>query len=251
VSDASETPPNSPGGGVFATTRWSLIAQATAADSPEARSALEELCRAYWHPLYSFVRRGGRSPEDAQDLTQSFFARLLEHDYLARADHGRGRFRTFLLTSLRNFLADEHARATAAKRGGGRPILSLDVEEAEAGYLAAAMADDVTPEQLFERRWAFALIERSLVRLRGEYAARGRGEVFDRLQELLWGDATTTVSIADVSAELGQTENATRVAVHRLRERFGEVVRSEIAETVESPAEIQGELEHLFAALGR
>jgi RNA polymerase sigma-70 factor (ECF subfamily) len=231
----------------FATTHWSLIVAAREGDSPEARQALSQLCEAYWYPLYAYIRRRGRTADEAQDLTQAFFARLLERDFFGAADPAKGRFRAFLLTACKNFLANEHDRACAEKRGGGAPI-SLSVEGAEERYRREP-SHDLTPDQAFERRWALTLLDRVLARVREEFAARGKGELFDRLRLYLVGDRGAPPQ-QRAASELGLSVGALKVAVHRMRRRYGELLREEIAQTVGGPDEVEDEIRALFAALG-
>jgi RNA polymerase sigma-70 factor (ECF subfamily) len=231
----------------FATTRWSLIVAAREGASPEARQALSQLCEAYWYPLYAYIRRRGRTADEAQDLTQAFFARLLERDFFGAADPAKGRFRAFLLTSCKNFLANEHDRACAAKRGGRAPV-SLSVKGAEERYRREP-SHDLTPDQAFERRWALTLLDRVLARVREEFAARGKGELFDRLRLYLVGDRGAPPP-QQAAAELGLSVGAFKVAVHRMRQRYGELLREEIAQTVGGPDEVEDEVRALFAALG-
>jgi RNA polymerase sigma factor (sigma-70 family) len=228
----------------FATTRWSLVA---AAKDPAARQALAELCGLYWYPVYAFVRRQGNSADDAGDLTQEFFARLIERAGIAAADPAKGRFRSYLLGACRHFLANERDRAATKKRGGDRIVESLNLTDAERRY-AAEPADDHTPEQIFERRWALTLLDAVLTGLRAEYATAGQEMLFDRLKSSLTGDATP---YADLAAELGITEGAVKVAAHRLRRRYRDRLRAAIAETVASPDDVEEEIRDLFAALGR
>jgi RNA polymerase sigma factor (sigma-70 family) len=225
----------------FHTTRWSLIV-AAAKPTASSRAALSDLCRIYWYPVYAFVRRRGHDAATSEDLTQSFFARLLERDDLAGLSPERGRFRSFLLAACRNFLANAHDAAVAQKRGGGRV---LRLEDAEGRYLREPHHAD-TAERLFERRWATELIGRVLGRLRDEYHTTGRGQVFDALKGRLTGDGA---GYAEVAAALGTTEGAMKVAAHRLRARYGELLREEIAGTVASPEEVDGEIRSLLAAL--
>jgi RNA polymerase sigma-70 factor (ECF subfamily) len=233
---------------MFATTRWSLVAAAREGGSPPARAALAELCRAYWYPVYAFVRRQGNGHDTAQDLTQEFFARLLEKDALAAVDPARGRFRSFLLASCRNFLANCRDHDHALKRGGGRPTLPLDFGDADGRYgREPAHAD--TPERLFERRWALALLDRVLGRLSDEYAASGKAALFQRLRPYLTGDASGD-PYAAAATDLGTNEGAVKVAVHRLRQRYRDTLRDEIAQTLADPAEVDDEIRALFAALG-
>ena len=224
----------------------------TAADSaaPWASEALEQLCRAYWHPVYAFVRRQGYRPDDALDLTQGFFARFLEKKQVKLADPNRGRLRSFLLASLKNYLLNEWSRAQAEKRGGGRLFLSLDEQrEAETRFLAEPADPAAPPDQAFEKRWALTLLDQALSRLREESAATCGQEHFDALKAFVWGDQTA-VSQVEVAAKLGMTPNALGVAVHRLRRRFGELLREAIARTVASENEVDVELRHLIEVIG-
>jgi len=232
---------------VFATTHWSLVVAARGA-SPVAREALAELCRLYWYPLYAYVRRRGHSADEAQDLTQEFFARLLERDDLAGLDPARGRFRAFLLAACRHFLANQNDRAQALKRGGGLRPRSLDLADADRRY-AAEPSHEQTPERLFERRWALTLLDRVLQRLRQHYETAGQLVLFERLKGSLAGE--TDVPHAESAAALNMTEGAVKVAAHRLRQRYRDLLRDEIARTVAEPAEVDDEVRALFAALAR
>ena len=234
--------------GVFATTHWSAVLAAGHSSVPGAQEALEKLCRAYWYPLYVYVRRQGQSPHDAQDLTQEFFARLLEKKYLRLADPDRGKFRAFLLKSLKHFLVNEWEKARAQKRGGGQSFIHLDAEIAESRY-AAEPVQALSLDQVYEKRWALTLIEAVLTRLRESYAASDQLPVFETLKVFIWGDQTTLSSYAEVAPMLGLTEGAVKVAVHRLRGRYRELLRAEIAQTVATPGEVDEELQHLIAAL--
>ena len=234
--------------GRFATTRWTVVlAAAGQGPGTGAADALATLCQTYWYPVYAFVRRRGHGPEDAQDLTQAFFARLLEKHTVNAADPARGRFRSFLLASVQNFLANEHDKAAAQKRGGGQSPVSLDPAAAESRY-AVEPAHELTPERLFDRRWAMTLLDLCIGELRDEYAARGQGHVFARLQPFLGGDVPGG-SYAPAAAELGVSESAVKVAVHRLRQRYRELLRRQILQTVTSSEEVDDEVRHLFAAL--
>ena len=233
--------------GVFATTHWSVVLAAGQKDFPEAAAALEKLCRTYWYPLYVYVRRQGHSPEDAQDLTQDFFARLLEKKAFAKADPDRGKFRAFLLKSLKHFLVNEWEKARTQKRGGGQSILPLDADLAESRY-AAEPTQALTLDEVYEKRWAATLIEAVLAHLRESYAADGRLPVFETLKGFIWGDQTT-LFYADVAVPLGLTEGAVKVAVHRLRGRYRELLRAEVAKTVATPGEVEEELRYLIAVL--
>ena len=228
----------------FAVTRWSLVL-AAGGDGSRSTAALAQLCQSYWYPLYAFVRRQGHSPHDAQDLTQEFFARLLAREWLGQAQQERGRFRSFLLTAMKHFLANERDRQHAQKRGGGQALLSLDEEAAEARYRLEPGAAD-PPEALFDRRWAHTVLEHVLARLREEWTNAGNADLFDAMKGLLSGEPT---SHGDVAGRLGKSEGAIKVAAHRLRARYRALLRRAIAETVPSPAEVDDELRHLFAAL--
>ena len=236
------------GAGDFHTTHWSMVLLAGQAMAPHADEALESLCRTYWNPLYAYVRRQGHNPHDAQDLTQEFFARLLAKKYLSLANQERGRFRSFLLKSLKHFLVNEWQRGQSQKRGGGRQFLSLDDEAAERSYLLQPAADQMAPESLYDKLWAMTLLERAIERLGGEYAATGRRELFDQLKPLLLVEGGGE-SYRQAAAVLGLSEGAVKVAVHRVRQRFREAVRAEIAQTVATPAEVDGELRCLMAAM--
>jgi len=231
----------------FATTRWSLVLTAAHDNRPEARAALATLCETYWYPLYYYVRRRGYRAEEAQDLTQAFFATLLEREYLRVADPGRGRFRSFLLASLNHFLANEWDRARAQKRGGGRRAIPMDVADAESRY-SLAPADDLTPERLFERRWALTLLDLVVAQLQQECVREGKERLFDRLKGFL-GGAAAGAPYSQAAADLGMTEAAVKMAVHRLRRRYRRLLRAQIAQTVASPEEIDDEIRHLFNAL--
>jgi RNA polymerase sigma-70 factor (ECF subfamily) len=208
---------------------------------------LEKLCRTYWYPLYAFVRRQGHEVEEAQDLTQEFFARLLAKNYLALADPGRGRFRTFLLASLKNFLANEWRRLSRPKRGGGQQFIPLDAETAEGRY-SLEPADESSPDKLYEKRWAAILLEQAMDRLREEFSATGRAQLFEELKLWIWGEKNA-VSQTEVAKRLSMSEGAVNVAVHRLRRRYRELLREEIAHTVANPVEIEEELRYLKTVL--
>ena len=234
-----------PGG--FVTTHWSLVLAAGGESSPAADEALAALCAAYWYPLYAYVCRRGFSPADAQDLTQAFFVRLLEKKSLAVADPARGRFRSFLLASLKHFLANEWDRAMAKKRGGAMDRLSIDFEEAEKLHAVEA-ASPLSPEDLFEQKWALALIARAMSRLQGEFTRARRTALFELMKDHLLASRPGT-PLAAVAASAGMSEGAVKVAVHRMRNRFRALLRDEIAATVESPEEIDAEVRHLMTAL--
>ncbi len=224
-----------------------MVVAAARADTPEAQAALETLCRTYWYPLYAYARRRGRSVEDAQDLTQAFFARLLERHWVGDADRERGRFRTFLLTAMNRFMADEWDKVRAQKRGGGVANVPLQLGDAETRY-GCEPADNRTPEQYFERRWALTLLDAVLQRLRAEYAAEGKGRVFAALNATLTGDRESQ-PYAQLAEQAGLSEGAVKVAVHRLRKRYRHLLQAEIAQTLVEGADVQEELRHLFAAL--
>ena len=233
--------------GMFATTRWSLVAAAGDPGAPQAREALADLCRLYWFPVYAYIRRRGHDHHRAQDLTQAFFTRLLEKNDLAAADRTRGRFRSFLLTACQHFLANEHDRGRAKKRGGGRAHVSLDFTDADGRY-SREPADADAPEGLFDRQWALGLLDRTVNELRDEYAESGRAKLFDSLKDCLMGDAGG--SYAELAKDLAMTQGAVKVAVHRLRQRYRDRLRAAIAETVATAEEVDAEIRDLFAALG-
>jgi DNA-directed RNA polymerase specialized sigma24 family protein len=237
-----------PASATFATTHWSVVFSAAHNQWPGAAEALNRLCQTYWYPLYGFLRRHGHKEEDARDLVQGFFAQILGNEFLGDAARERGKFRSFLLASLNYYVADQRARASRLKRGGGEPAFSLDAVEAEERYRYEP-ADELSPDKLFDRRWALALIERTLAKLEAEFAAGGKQASFLELRRFLpGGDADSTH--AEVAARLGATEGAVKVAVHRLRQRFGQLFREEISQTVVSPVQVDEEIQHLLAALG-
>ena len=236
---------STPGG--FGTTRWSLVLAAGRSGGGRFREALAWLCDAYWQPVYAVIRRQGYGADDACDLTQEFFARMLEKNYVKGADPARGRFRSFLSSSVRHFLSNERDRATAAKRGGPLPPLSLDVETAE-GLYQIEPRDDLTPEKLFDRRWGLVVLERALARLRAEYVESKKAEAFDILKGLLTGEGAAA-TYADAGRHLNLTVGAVKVAVHRLRGRFRDALILEISETVSDPDEIDGEVQYLLKAV--
>ena len=244
---ASQTPGSSPG--VFATTHWSVVLSAGDGPSPQAQEAITQLCQTYWYPLYAFVRRQGCGPHDAQDLTQEFFARLLQSHFFAVADPKRGRFRSFLLASMKHFLLHEWEKARALRRGGGRQVIPLDVAGGESRY-GLEPADPVSADRVFERRWALTLLEQVVERLRADYAGAGKASLFDALKPALTG-ARGLAGYGEVAGRLGLSEGAVKVAVHRLRQRYGELLREQIAHTVGSPAEVEEELRHLLGVLSQ
>ena len=232
---------------LFATTHWTVVLTAGRSEEPEAAVALESLCRTYWYPLYAYVRHRGHSPEDAQDLTQEFFYRLIRKDYLSQADPNRGKFRSFLLGAMNHFLANEWDRARRLKRGGQVTFVSLDESAVEQRYLNER-AGGRTPAQLYERAWAMAVLDKVLSRLRTETAAAGQGERFEELKVILMGERPS-VTYTVLAAKLGTTEAALKMAVQRLRRRYAELVREEIAQTVANDLELDQELAQLRAAL--
>lgn len=231
----------------FAHTHWSVVLTAGRSDTTQAHVALEKLCRTYWPPIYAFIRRQGNNPHDAQDLTQEFFARLLEKKSLADVDRAKGRFRSFLLASLKHFLANERDKARAQKRGGGQTLIPIDVQSAETS-VGIEPADHVTADKIFERRWALTLLDHVLLRLRDEYASDGKEKLFEQLKVTLT-ETSRSVPYAEMAARLEMTEGAVKVSVHRLRQRYREVLRAEIAHTVAGSGEVEDEIRNLFAAL--
>lgn len=231
----------------FTATHWSLVLRAGDAERSRAGAALAELCAIYWYPLYTFIRRSGHSPHDAEDLTQGFLSDLIERSAFGGVDPVKGRFRSFLIASLKNFLSHERERARALKRGGGVPLVALDAMAAEERY-AAEPAHALSPDLLFDRRWALTVLERALERVRADYEARGAGRTFALLSPLLTGGGTAPY--AELGAELGMSEGAVKVAAHRLRQQYREALRNEVAETVAGPDQVNDELQHLITALG-
>lgn len=249
MSFVHEDPESMPAGaGQFATTHWSLVVAAGDRASPQSQQALAALCSAYWYPLYAYVRRRGHDAHQAQDLTQGFFTRLLEKDFLQVVDREKGKFRSFLLAAFQHFLANEYDRVRAKKRGGGRRHLSLDFAAAESRY-GLEPSHRLTPERLFERRWALVLLDQVLARLREEFVQTEKARVFDALKVYLMWDQKA-VPYRQVAKELAMKEGAVKVAVHRLRRRYRDMLRDEIARTVHEPGQIEEEIQDLFAALG-
>ncbi|MCI0541858.1 MAG: sigma-70 family RNA polymerase sigma factor [Verrucomicrobiales bacterium] len=230
--------------GQFRTTLWTVVLAAADRSSPDSEAALAKLCQTYWLPVYAFIRKRGRSPEQAQDLTQSFFAKFLEMNYVARAERERGRFRSFLMTSVENFLHDEHDRASTRKRGGGQWPLSLDAKLAEEEFLNEP-AEALTPASAFEKHWARTLLENVMRRLAEEYRESGKFDLFGQLQAHLWGDSDS-IPYEDLSQRMAMTVVNLRVTAHRMRQRYREILRQEIAHTVTSPDEIDGEIRYLI-----
>ena len=232
----------------FHTTHWTIVLAATGEDGTKMREALASLCATYWYPLYAFIRRQGSGPHEAEDLTQGFFCHFLERDALARVNPAAGKFRSFLLACLKNFLANERERARAQRRGGGSALLPLDTGDAETRYLLEP-ADPKTPEAIFERRWAFAVLERTMAELRRECSTEQKRQQLEDLEGLLPG-GQPSVSRAELAAKRGVSLGAIDVAVHRLRQRFGALLREQVAKTVSSEAEVQEELRYLISVLG-
>jgi|SRR5258706_4281333 len=235
------------GAAQFTTTHWSVVLAAAREPSPEASHALAELCGTYWYPLYAYVRRKGYDVSDAQDLTQGFFAKFLEKNYVGAVDRRKGKFRSFLLASLEHFLAKQWTRAHRLKRGGGQIIIPLDASDPEERY-RLELFDDWTAERIYERRWALTVLEQAMFALKSEYAARER--LFNALQPFISGE-DDAVSYAELAARLKMNKGTVRMAVHRLRQRYAEAVRNEIARLVQRPEEIEEELRHLFASLSQ
>lgn len=243
--------PNDPlrplrGAASFATTRWSVVLRAGGESSREAETALGQLYETYWYPLYAFIRRQGHSPEAAQDFVQEVFLRFIEHNQLASVAPERGRFRSYLLTAVKHLLASDWQRQNRVKRGGGAPVVALDALAAEERYRIEP-SDASTPERLYDRRWALALLDRVFGRLRAEWSEAGKGAMFDGLRSFLSGD--DTAGYAEAGAAIGLSEGAARVTVHRLRQQYRELLRDEIAQTVDGPEKVEEELRHLLAAL--
>lgn len=234
---------------MFPATQWTLVLAAGGTPSPESAAALERLCSSYWYPLYAYVRRRGHPPPDAQDLTQEFFARLLEHNWIARADRHKGRFRSFLLIAMKRFLANEWDKVTTLKRGGQVRFVPFQLDTAETRYTREP-TDTCTPEQVFEKEWALALLESVLNRVRKDYAQEGKGTLFHSLEPCLIGTREAQPYSA-LAAELEMTEGAVKMAVCRLRERYRACLKEEIAQTVASAAEVDEELRHLCRVLNR
>ena len=242
--------PHAPGrsdGKGFAATRWTVVMTAARGSDPSrAAVALTELCRTYWYPLYAFLRRRGHEMHEAEDLTQSFFASLLARDFLANIDQQKGKFRSFLLASLKHFLSDERDRASAQKRGGGRELISLDRLDAETRYQLEP-ASDLTPERMYEKQWALSVLERVLSRLHDESVAAGKQQLFEALQETLTD--SQTIRYADIASELGMTEGAVKTAAFRLRRQYRAFLIEEIAQTVAEPDLVDDEIRYLLSCL--
>jgi RNA polymerase sigma-70 factor (ECF subfamily) len=236
----------------FDSTQWSLVLSAAQGSSPEADQALSILCSVYWPPLYAYIRRKGYAVPEAQDLTQAFFVRLMEKNYLQDVQRGRGKFRSFLLASLKHFLANEWDRAQTQKRGGGISIVPLEMESAEEQYIAER-TDYLTPEKIYERRWALTLIDRVFRQLEKEFEVSGRTPIFAQLKTFIT-ESENRIPHRQIAAELGMTEGAVKVAVHRLRRRYRDLMRAEVGRTIASPAnsdEVDDELRYLLSALSQ
>jgi DNA-directed RNA polymerase specialized sigma24 family protein len=232
-------------GADFRTTHWSMVLAAGQSESPQTAAAMEELCRDYWFPLYAYARRRGQSVHDAQDLTQEFFSRLVQHNTFAHLSREKGRFRSYLLSAFQYFMSGEWDRARAQKRGGGQPVISLDAAQAETRY-GLEQATEASPERAFDRRWALTLMERAMVLLRGEFEAAGKGGQFEALKGFLSREAASA-EYQSIAVRLSLSPSAVAVAVHRLRQRYGEMVRIQVAQTVATPADLEEELRYLFA----
>jgi RNA polymerase sigma factor (sigma-70 family) len=246
-SSNTQQPSASEKAGQFATTRWSMVVEAGQHSSPKAAAALATLCETYWFPLYAYVRRQGKSAEDAQDLTQGFFVFLLDKHTLRVADRERGRFRSFLLASMKNFLKNQWRHSTAQKRSGAQAVISLDFDDGENRYQLEP-SHDVTPERIFERQWALTLLEQVLMRLRGEFEANGKIELFDGLKMFLGGQKST-VPHRELGDQLNMSEAAVKVALHRARRRYRILLREEIQQTIGAEEDVDEELNQLFDAL--
>ena len=231
----------------FETTQWSVVLAAGDTDSPGSREALEALCETYWYPLYAYVRRRGQSEENARDLTQGFFAKLLEKNWVAAADRERGKFRTFMLTALKHYMADEWDRQRAQKRGGGNLPISLDFDTAEDGY-KLELPDDRTPEDVFEDSWARTLMDRARQRLRGDMLVPGKEQRFELIEGVIAGERQDS-SYREIAGILEMSEAAVKVAVYRMRRRFGEILRAEVADTVSDAADVDVEVKHILGLL--
>lgn len=231
----------------FQTTSWSLVLAAARNPSVDSRPALAALCEAYWHPVYAFIRRSGYAPDHAQDLTQGFFALLLEKNFLEVVDPHRGRFRSFLLTAVKRFLLNERDRAYALKRGGGECSAPLDLIGAENWYVPSAANVD-TPERLFELQWALALLERAMTRLRVEFTAAGKSSQFDTLAPFLSRESVG-VRYEELTPQMGVSAGALRALVHRMRRRYRDLLRAEIANSVAEPEEVDEEIQFLMSVL--
>jgi len=245
IPENSSEPTTKPGD-VFATTHWTVVLAAREGSSQQADMALEELCRSYWYPLYVFVRRQTPTREDAEDLTQAFFARFLQKNYLAAISSERGRFRAFLLAALKHFLANEWDRANRQKRGGGATLVSLDWQDADTRYQIDP-PDNLSPDKLYDRAWAVTMLEKVIARLRDENTNEGKAGLFGQLKPFLMV-GKSAIPYAQVADSLKLTEGAVRVAVHRLRVRYRELLRDEVRQTISDPAQVEEEMRTLFIA---
>lgn len=231
----------------FTATRWTIVIGAQTANQERSKHALEALCQTYWFPLFAYVRRKGYAPHDAEDLTQGFFERLLARDFLENVEQEKGKFRSFLLAAMNNHLNDEYARSQRLKRGAGHKVISMDQMTAEERY-GFEPADRLTPELLFEKQWVLTMLETVLNRLKSDYVKQGKGDLFDKLKVLLTA-GKGAIPFSQLARELNMAETATRMAASRLRHRYRELLRQEIAHTVSRPEEIDEELAYLFKAL--
>jgi len=248
VTTERTTPPSSAPRDFFATTHWTVVLNAGRREEPHAAHALEELCRIYWYPLYAYLRRQGNSKEDAEDLTQGFFAKFLQRNYLEHVNAQKGRFRAFLLASLKHFQTNEWDRANRLKRGGGTVPLSLDWQDADSRYQIEP-AHNLSPDKLYDRAWALLLLERVIRRLENESILDDKAKLFERLKPfLMLGKGA--IPYAEAARELGMSEATVRVAVHRLRRRYRELLRAEIAQTLSEPEQVEEEMKALFEAFG-
>ncbi len=246
MTSEPSTPKAGAPGDYFATTHWTVVLAAGCRSTPQAAVALEELCRTYWYPLYAYIRRRGYAREDAEDLAQAFFARLLEKNYLEGLSSEKGKFRAFLLAALKHFLANEWDRANRQKRGGGATVLSLNWQSGDSRYQIDP-ADNLSPDKLYDRAWAVTLLERVITRLREESIADGKAKLFEQLKPFLM-TGKSAIPYAEAAASLDLTEGAVRVAVHRLRQRYRELLRQEISQTLSNSAQVEEELRALFSA---
>jgi RNA polymerase sigma-70 factor (ECF subfamily) len=244
---SSSADSNEPKGDYFVTTRWTVVLSAGRKSSPQSDRALSELCQSYWYPLYAYVRRQGRTKDDAEDLVQAFFTRFLEKNYLEGVRAERGKFRAFLLASLKHFLANEWDKEMRQKRGGGAQHLSLDWQSADERY-HLDLPDPSSPDRTYDREWALALLERVILRLRNECESDGKAHLFEQTKGYL-SAGESVIAYAEAAQALGVDEGAVRVAVHRLRKRYRELLRDEIAQTLDDPAQVAEELKSLQAAL--
>jgi len=246
VNSSNPTAPDAGSGDIFATTHWTVVLAAGQQHTPQSDHALEALCRTYWFPLYAYVRRRGHAKADAEDLVQAFFARFLAKNYLASLSEERGRFRAFLLAALKNFLINEWKHANRQKRGGGEIALSLDWETADTKFQVAAQ-NEPSPDQAFDREWALALLSKVIEKLQAECVAEGKAQLFEQLKVFLAAGKSETAQ-SEVATALGMEEGAVRVAVHRLRKRYRQLLRDEIANTLSDPAMVDEEMRALFGA---